>query len=254
MAFADKGVMHSDHGRNPGPGVGAPTGDRLREWVAASEALADGWQELLAHGFEGVTLVQRGWVREELIGFARILVQRRWERLGALPKSAQAVSAGLLAADGVELGEAVDGGCSEGAGVVPGATASGACDRRAGGFEVTPEMFQRFASVTGMDTRCLAGAPEQVAGLMLYVVVFSVLTLDGGAGDLEMQRLLKRLRLCREQFAAQVDALFGGGRLERVPGCGGVRPGGEPTTHRLQAGAGEGEGSAGEARPSASRG
>lgn len=176
--------------------------------------MADDWVELLLQGLPPTARLRREPVRDELLAYARRLVQWRLEGRLAGPKAATASAGEAARAPSAELASH-----SEARKATQGTRSTSVTLADVGAlaprFAITPEMFQRFSRLTGMDSTFLVGTPEHRSDLLLTMAVFSLLTGDGDPSDLEMQRLLKKLRLCRDQFRRQVAELFADRPLAR---------------------------------------
>jgi len=75
-------------------------------------------------------------------------------------------------------------------------------------FELTPEMVQRFCQMTGVHAESFLGGVTGLASLAFYVLVFSLLTSEGDPTRWQMNQLLKKLKACREDLSAKLDALI----------------------------------------------
>lgn len=211
--------------------------------MTATLDLAEDWAALLAQDFDDADHCRRGAVAQELARFGRFLAERELGRRGLPPRTVGPRLAELPAPAGapvcapvrmeVAAGEACP--ATDGLVEVQGGAAVGVAppEGRSGCFAVTAEMFERFSRATGVDSAAFSGTPESVASLLLYVVIFSHLAADRCPSDLETQRLLKKLRFCREQWVAHVGALFDGSPLHHSGVRAETRLGLDPTTRWL---------------------
>jgi hypothetical protein len=180
----------------------------LAAGVAALERKSHAWALLLAEGLVPHTSPRRIQVHREILAYGKRLLALRLEARGI--QFVEGAVAGCLRLDSEAWrGESGGGGeqsapsgqsaqflaPAEVLGIVRGTT----------GLSVTPAAFDRFCRWTGMDSGCLGGSPEHLAGLVFYLVVFSLLTEDGPAPDVGGQKLLQKLRLCREELTQAAD-------------------------------------------------
>lgn len=180
----------------------------LAAGVAALERKSHDWALLLTEGLVSHTSPRRIQVQREILAYGKRLLGLRLEARGI--RFEQGGVAGHLRLNREtgrdESGQRGEQSAPSGerASVLAPAELLGLV-RGATGLSVTPAAFDRFCRWTGMDSGCLGGSPEHLAGLVFYLVVFSLLTEDGPVPDVGGQRLLQKLRLCREQLTQAAD-------------------------------------------------
>jgi hypothetical protein len=186
-----------------------------QQWARSTDDLARRWAVLLAGDMPADSPEARQQLRLELMAYARRLLDLRLHARGLILKPVSTADpeeppAALTAAAPVNA-SAVTGSIADasagfnGGGLMPVSQATPQrCSPR---LSVSPAMFERFCRLSGMDPGCLNGTPEHTAGLILYVIVFALLTGEEARPSVMTQRLLGRLRLCREQFVAHANQI-----------------------------------------------
>lgn len=185
---------------------------RLAEWFRALEQQADTWALLLVEEFDVASSLKVIQVQREILAYGKRLLALRHPVRGfsCSPVDAIGRRPSLDVLSGAPESELRAHATPPGADANPSQVSEAGVGivQGASGPRVTPAAFNRFCRWTGMDPGCLCGPPEHVAALVFYVVVFSLLTDEGASPNLGAQRLLQKLRFCREQLTRHVDAWF----------------------------------------------
>jgi hypothetical protein len=79
-------------------------------------------------------------------------------------------------------------------------------DRSAGFRKLTPEMFEQFCKLTGLDARVLVGKGENLASLVFYISIHGVVSARRPLRTDEAMRLLRSVRDCRADFDKSMEA------------------------------------------------